>query len=240
MPKSVGKALESALRDKERPRGPPNKKISKIFSNMNRRSIFSALTLYPCIGAADISHLTDININTVIWHLGKLKAAGYVIERGSGARCVYLPEGLVPAEDVALFALLNRHKGGQILSKVLENPGSSQSQLADDLGIAHYSVSKAMKALESAGVVSIVSEGNHIRYYPTKTLAEMAENFYPKSKKFGDFLVRKLRDEEKEEPKVLKKGVDRIILEMGPKNARYTLETGINPYITILQMNKKV
>jgi len=234
MPDSVGKALEFALKEKSEPRSQSKKSASKIFSNKNRRDIYTVLTMFPCIGAAAIAHLTEISINTVTWHLGKLRAAGYVIERGAGARCMYLPEGLVPTEDVDLFSLLNRQKGSQILSLVIKNPGSSQGELADGLDIAHQSVSKVMKGLETQGVVSIVSEGNHIRYFPTRFLTDKAENFYQKSKRFSEYLFRKLKEDEKEEPKVVKKGVDRIILELGSKSARYTLEVGINPYITML------
>jgi predicted transcriptional regulator len=233
MAESVGKALETALKDKKEERGIPKRRVVRTFSNRNRRSIFSALTMSPCIGAADISRLTGIGFNTVVWHLGKLKGAGYVIERGAGVRCVYLPEGLVPAQSIALFSLLNHQKGGLILSLAVERPGNSQGELAYMSGTTNHTVSKVMKALEALGVVSVVTEGNHVRYYPTKYLADMAEVFYSDSKRFSDYLVRKLADEEGENPKVLKKGVDRMMLELGPKGSRYVLEVGINPYVTI-------
>jgi predicted transcriptional regulator len=234
MKRGVGKALESALKDKEPSHESPRKGTVKTFSNRNRRDIFSALTICPCIAPADISYIIGINVNTVIWHVEKLRASGYVIGRDIGSRRVYLPEGLIPAKDVRLFLLLNRQRGGELVSAILENPGSSQGALGNDVGMSHQTVSKVMKEMESLGVVTVVAEGNHVRYYPTNFFADKAEEFYPVSKKFSDYLVRKLRDEEGERPTILKKGLERMILELGPIKSRYTLEVGINPYITIL------
>ncbi|KYK28480.1 MAG: hypothetical protein AYK23_05560 [Candidatus Proteinoplasmatales archaeon SG8-5] len=233
MKKGVGKALESALKDKEYQRGTLKKRSVKTFSNKNRRQIYTALTTCPCISMTDLSAILDINVNTILWHLGKLKDSGFVTERDVGSRSVHLPEGLIAPEDVRLFVLLNRQMGGELLSALLENPGSAQGTLAEDIGIAHQTVSNVMKEMETLGVVTIVTEGNHVRYYPTTFFAEKAEDFYPKSKRFSEFLIKKLRDEEGEEPSILKKGLDRMILEIGPSNSRYTLEVGINPFITV-------
>ena len=234
MPKSVGKALESAIKDKEDRRETVQKRGGKTFSNKNRRDIYSSLTLAPGMGATEISHRTLIKTNTVIWHLDRLKSAGYVVERGVGGKRVFLPEGLVPAEDIALFALLNRHQTGLLLSLALGNPGCSQSDLSRSSEMGHQSVSKIMKSLESAGIISIVTEGNHVRYYPTKALSEKAENYYPKSKRFGEFLIKRMKVIEKENPKIIKKSLDKMIIEFGPKNARTAMEVGLNPYLTIV------
>ena len=205
MKKGVGKALESALKDKGYPRETYQKRAEKLFSNKNRRDIYTALTLYPCLSSADVSSITGIKINTVIWHMGKLKNSGYVIERGIGNRCVYLPEGLVKAEDVGFFSLVNHQNGGGLLTVILNEPGISQGELANATSMGKQSASSVLKGLESLGSITTVTEGNHIRYYPTKYLAKAAENFYPKSKKFGDYLVKRLTDGEREEPKILKK-----------------------------------
>jgi predicted transcriptional regulator len=233
MKKGVGKALESALKDKGYSKETHKKRAEKIFANKNRRDIYSALTICPCISTADLSEIIDINVNSVLWHLAKLKALGYVIEREIGSRSVYMPEGLIPSENVQLFLLLNRQRGGEMLSTTIEAPGISQGELAGEIGITHQTVSKVMKELEAFGVITVVTEGNHIRYYATNFFTDKAEDFYPKSKQFSDYLIKKLKDEEAEDPKVLKKGLDRMILEIGPSNSRYTIEVGINPFITI-------
>ena len=88
-----------------------------------------------------------------------------------------------------------------------------------------------MRAVESKGLISNVIEGNHIRYYPTKLLSTKSENFYTNSKRFTDFLLKKISDDG-ENPKIIKKSIDRMILELGPKNNRYVMEIGINPYMT--------
>ena len=65
MEKSVGKALETALKDRGAQVGEPRKRGKIIFSNSHRRDVFSTLTLSPCVGVSDIAHRTLIKANTV-------------------------------------------------------------------------------------------------------------------------------------------------------------------------------
>jgi predicted transcriptional regulator len=232
MGKSVGKALESALKDKEVFEKTIQKKSKDILSNGYRRAIFSELTLSPCMNIAEISRRTQINANTVGWHIDRLIKSGYVVERRVGGRRIYFPEGLVLPEEVPLFHALSRVPVRILLTLVFKNPGSSQRELSEKSGMSHQSVSKMMKYLVSSELISSVSDGSHIRYYPTKLLSEKSEGFYNRSKRYAEFLMKKLKESGGREPKIVKKSIERIILELGPKGGKYTMETGINPYMT--------
>ncbi len=234
MSRGVGKALESALKEKDIPEKTVHRKGIDIFSNRCRRAIFSELTLSPCMNIAEISRRTEIKANTAGWHIERLIKSSYIVERRVGGRRIYFPEGLVPSEDVTLFYTLNQFPVRVLLSLVFGNPGNSQSELSEKSKMSHQSVSKTMIYLVSKELISSVSDGSHIRYYPTKLLSDKSENFYNRSKRYTEFLLKKLKEGGGREPKIVKKSVERIILELGPKRGEYTMEIGINPYMTFL------
>ena len=117
---------------------------------------------------------------------------------------------------------------------IFNNPGCSQRELSENSGMSYGSVSSTMKSLQSMGLISSVSDGSHIRYYPTKLLTEKSDDYYKRSKGFAEFLLNKIQEETGSEPRIVKKSMERIILELGPKKGKYTLEIGINPYMTFL------
>ncbi len=234
MVRSVGKALETALKDKDAASGEPRRKGGSVFSNSRRRDVFSTLTLSPCVGASEIAHRTLINVNTVVWHIDRLIEPGYIVERRIGRRRIFFPEGMVGPDEVPLFLTLNKHACGLILSLVLGNPGNSQMELSKISGMSHQSISKIMKQLEDVGLMSRISDGSHIRHYPTKLLSDRSEEYYDRSKNYAQFILKKLYQDEGVEPVIVKRGLERMILELGPRKKRYTMEVGINPYMTAL------
>ena len=74
-----------------------------------------------------------------------------------------------------------------------------------------------------------------MRYYPSRLLPDGAEKFYKHAKDYSDFIVNKISKEGGARPKIIKKGLDRIIVEAGHASGRFTVEVGINPFITCLE-----
>ncbi|MCK5024721.1 MAG: hypothetical protein KAR56_03805, partial [Thermoplasmata archaeon] len=68
MVKGVGKALASAIKDED-VRAAAKRSSKHIFLNAHRRTVYSALTLTPCIGISQLASRTGIAQNTVGWHL---------------------------------------------------------------------------------------------------------------------------------------------------------------------------
>ena len=99
---------------------------------------------------------------------------------------------MVGSEEIPLFQTLNKHACGLILSLVLGNPGNSQMELSNISGMSHQSISKIMKQLKEVGLMSTISDGSHIRYYPTKFLSDRSEEYYDRSKSYAQFILKKL------------------------------------------------
>jgi hypothetical protein len=64
-------------------------------------------------------------------------------------------------------------------------------------------------------------------------ISDSSEEFYQRSRGFVNLILKKLKISEGSEPSLVKKGVDRIFVEIGHRKGRYTLEIGINPFFTI-------
>lgn len=231
MSRGVGKALASAIKD-EGVQAAVKKSSKHIFLNPHRREIYSALTLIPCIGIGQLASRTGIARNTVEWHLESLARAGYVTEHTIGRRRIFFPQGLIDHNEIDFFYILNQPRLSRILFRVIRGNGISQTEISESTGDTRQTAAKALGELENAGLVIRVADGNHILYYSTTLLPEKAEEFYQHSKDFSNHIINKLGHEGGKAPDTVKKGIDRIIVETGFASNRFTIEIGINPYIT--------
>jgi len=231
MSKGLGKALASAIKDDD-VQAATKKSSRHIFLNLHRRNIYSALTLTPCIGISQLASKTGIAQNTVEWHLESLVKSGYIAENHIGRRRVFSPQGLISNDDFKFFYILNSPRFVDILFKIIEENGMSQAEIAELTGHSRQTVAKALGVLENIDLVTKVTDGNSIRYYSTTLLPDKAEDFYKHSKDFSDHIIKKLGHQGGKEPEIVKKGLDRIIIEVGFASGRFTIEVGINPYIT--------
>ena len=232
MSEGIGKALANAIKDEAEPI--PEKRGRHVFQNSHRRRIFSILTANPCMGVVEIASECGLAQNTVEWHLDTLIKSGYIVKHSIGRRRVYFPDGLISHDQAALFQTINHPGHSAVLREVIENPGLSQLEIAEHLGKRRQPVANTLEKLESAGIVSIVTDGIHIRYYPTRMLPEKAEEFYRHSKDFSDYILIKLGREGGKPPIIIKKGLDRLIVEVGYALERFNIDVGINPYKTCL------
>ncbi len=230
MSESIGKALANAIKD---PSAAGSEKTGRhAFRNRNRRKIFSILTLTPCISAQMIARKSGLVQNTVKWHLEKLMISEYVIKHSEGRSVVYFPQGLIDNELVALFCTINHRTRGEVYNRVLHAPGASQSELSSSIGVSRNTVGRALGSLSSLGLVSTVEDGAFLRYYPTGLLAESAEGFYRHSKDFSEYIMKRLGQEGGKTPTIVKKDLDRMVVEMGATQERFTMEIGVNPFMT--------
>ncbi len=231
MNKGLGKALASAIKDDEA-QAAAKKSSRHIFLNSHRRDIYSTLTLTPCIGISQLASRTGIAQNTVEWHLESLIKAGYISENRIGRRRIFFPQGLITNDEFEFFYVLNLPRLVDILFKIIEGNGMSQAEVSELTGNSRQTVAKALGELETANLVTRVADGNNIRYYSTTLLPDRAEEFYQHSKDFSEHIIKKLGHQGGKAPDIIKKGLDRIIIEMGFASGRFTIEVGINPYIT--------
>lgn len=232
MTEGIGKALASAIKEDTPPVS--ESRGGNTFLNLHRRSIFSLLTLNPCIGITELAEKCGLAPNSVEWHIGTLIRAGYIVKHITGTRRVFFPDGLITQDQAELFQTINHPRNSILLSTVMLQPGLSQTDIAIHVAKSRQWVAKGLDELEAAGVVSVVSDGNNLRHYPTKLLPEKAEDFYRHSKDFADYMLKQLAREGGRMPVVVKKSLSKVVIEAGQASDRFSLEIGINPYMTCL------
>ncbi|MBA3045093.1 MAG: hypothetical protein KKH41_02485 [Candidatus Thermoplasmatota archaeon] len=230
MTDGIGKALASAI--KEPAAAGPDRRGRHIFQNHHRRCIFSVLTMMPCVGTGRLASECGISQSTAEWHIEALMKSGYVVKYNSGRQRLFYPNGLITGEHSNFFETLNRKGRGDVFKAILANPGNTRTDIASATGQGRRAVTAALANLEDRGLINRVTDGALARYYPTGLLPERAEEYYTNSKKFSDFIIRKLENEGGKPPTVIKKSLERVLVEMGYASDRFTMEVGINPYLT--------
>ena len=234
MGRNVGKALESAIKEPEtttRPGG--SSEDARTFGNHVRRSFFSILTFHPCMGINDIADSLEVSNSTVKWHLEKLVASGYLVERHFGRKRAFWPEGQLMDEDIQVFCILSSNNTRRLLINMIRTPGLTQKEYSKEFGMTHQGIATMAAKLESSGLAKVMVEGIHTRYYPTKLLAELSEARYEHTKAFREFIIEKLK-KNGEMPKMVKSSGNRLLLEIGPKNDLHIIEIGLDPFMTML------
>ncbi len=234
MSQNVGKALESAIKEPEtttRPGG--SSEDARAFGNHVRRNIFSLLTFHPCTGINDIAHALGVSNSTVKWHLEKLVASGYLVERHFGRKRAFWPEGQLDDDDIQLFCTLSSNNTRGLFIEIIRTPGLTQKEYSKDFGMTHQGIAMIAAKLENAGLVKVMVEGVHSRYYPTRLLTELSEARYSRTKAFREFIIEKLK-KNNEMPKMVKSSGNRLLLEIGPKTDLHIMEIGLDPFMTVL------
>jgi len=232
MSEGIGKAFANAIKDEVSPG--QDRSGRHLFQNPHRRSIFTFLSTNPCMDIGTLAARSGLSRNAVKWHLDALVKAGYITKHGMGRASVFYPEGLIGQERIPLFIIVNSPRQSLLFREIVSKPGLFQSQIAENLGRSRQWAASSIKALEAAGLVTGVADGSRLRYYPTRLLPDMADAFYKGAKDFGAYILRKLGQEGGKPPMVVKRGLDRMVVELGYQFHRFDMEIGLNPYNTCL------
>lgn len=99
--------------------------------------------------------------------------------------------------------------------------------------MTHQGIATMAAKLETAGLVKVMVEGIHRRYYPSRLLADLSEARYEHTKAFRDFIIDKL-ETNNEMPRMVKSSGNRLLLEIGPKNDPHIIEIGLDPFMSVL------
>ncbi len=233
---NVGKALESAIKEPETSTRPGGSSVdARVFANHVRRNVFSILTFHPCMGMNDIANALEVSTSTVKWHLEKLVASGYLVERHFGRKRAFWPEGQLTDEDVQVFCTLSSNNTRRLLIEIIRTPGLTRKEYSGDFEMTPQGIASMAAKLETMGLVKFMVEGIHTRYYPTRLLAELSEARYTRIRAFREFVIDKLK-KNGEMPKIIKSSGNRLLLEIGPKNDLHVMEVGLDPFMSVLDM----
>jgi predicted transcriptional regulator len=141
-------------------------KIENLLENQNRNSILQYVNANPGSTIARIAQDQHIDRGTVKYHLYKLETCGKVVlmRMGKYAR-IFRNSGAFTTAEQRVIAHLQNRNSGRILSLIMDNPGITNQELAERLGIERSAVHWHIDRFVADNLISVSQEGRQKRYF---------------------------------------------------------------------------
>lgn len=232
MPEGVGRAFQRMIGRKE-PEEKEGRRGISLLMNPVRRRLFEYLCIRPCSHLSDISKALEVSPNTAKWHLNKLREGELVVSKVSVRRTLYYPVGLVSQDSLGIFELLSEERMREVYVHLVDNPGSTQSDLAKSMKISSQTATRSTQKLEQLGLASKIQDGIYTRYFPTDILKKKREGNFTRQKTFQKNILKKL-DGEGLKPKVVRRASVSLIVEISLGAEKSILNVSTDPFATVL------
>jgi len=222
--------LGSALRRRIGAPAPPaaqdfQARRESVLMNSTRLKIFQALFNSPCSHVRGLSRAVGVAPPSVLWHLGKMEEKGMVRSREAGRRHVYYPAEMLEEEDVALLSFLGPEKRVAAVRAVTDMPGAPQKELRRLSGAN----GRTLRALVGRGILDVMKDGRHRRYYPSPLLLRRKEEAERRGRRLRQAMLSRLAQEVLQpEARDTGRGVMEVKVRLGTKTE--TLRFCRNPY----------
>jgi len=146
---------------------------NELLENDTRREIYEHIQDEPGINLRGLADEIDVAWGTLLHHLKKLEDEHLVqSERYGKYRRFFQNGSTFTEEDQQRLAALSTPSTARVAEYILENPGSSQSEVGDAIGVTASTVLFHVKRLKEVDLVEQEREGRYVHYYPQLTDAE--------------------------------------------------------------------
>ena len=139
---------------------------------MSRARIHGAILGSPGIRYRQLMRLLNVGNGALSYHL-------YVLEREMRIRSVtagpvrrFYPAGMEPPEKMVEITPLQR----KVLFTLVNEPGLSESDVAEGLQIPVHRAGRNIRVLRSKGLVRLEQAGRETRCYPTSLASELRDD----------------------------------------------------------------
>lgn len=129
--------------------------------NEHRQAILDLVRDEPGQSFTDIRRRLGLGNGAAVHHLRVLEREGFIQASRDGLRVRYVPAGM-PLPSTPYLTDVQR----VVWSAIAEQPGRSQMELAQALGLPRATVRYNANVLHRHGLVRVEREGNHKRHYP--------------------------------------------------------------------------
>ena len=195
--KKIGDALKKAVEVKlpESDTDPLKRKRASAILNKNRKDIYQALCLRPCITVSQLCEELTLSRPTINWHLTNLEEAGYIETRSFFNCTIFYPSGMLGSEESKkALCLLNDILTNKVYKQILQDPGMNTRALNEVLG-TQKSLRITLDKLQKCELITTLRDGRHLRYYPTTKLQGLVKSERRSQKIFRGALVKRLEKE---------------------------------------------
>lgn len=150
-----------------------------------RREIVELLAKRPGLNKSQIARALGIHLNLARFHLDQLEAVDLVEMRESPRDreiVCFLPRDLHLWEDPRTRVLFGGSRVTEVARAVVRQPGSTASEIGEELGLSRSGTHRHLTTLREAGLVYRFRIEQAYRHYPTPVLEAWVE----RTEKEGD------------------------------------------------------
>jgi predicted transcriptional regulator len=146
----------------------------KILDNTVRSRVFDAIEHNPGVTIKEVTEICGVGWGTAVYHLKRLEDEALVVSQRNRQFRRYFKNGggIVNGQKTA-YAELKNETGQALARAIMENPGSVQQDLCQEVGVSAPVAHKYLARLEKADLVRKEKEWRYVRYFPTSRLGEL-------------------------------------------------------------------
>lgn len=145
--------------------------------NEVRRAIHDAVVARPGMGMRDLAAKVGLDWSSVHYHVQHLVAAGLLVTFPAGRRRLVYPASAVDGDDPAQRAAVLEATTRRIAAAIAASPGTSATELVEDLKESPRVVYHHVRRLLDHGLVTAPSSASRRGLQPTpRLLALLAEH----------------------------------------------------------------
>jgi len=149
---------------------------ANVLEHPMRKHLLEAIEARPGIHLRELASAHDTAVTNTQWHLRKLEQAGLVkTQKVQGRRLYYPVQGGQGSRIQAIENAALRNPNAERVSDFLAaHAGCNQRAVAEALGMNPGTVRWHLRKLETAGLVRVIQDGPHPRYFLMRPMARAA------------------------------------------------------------------
>ena len=147
----------------------------------NRLYIYKYIVNYPGVHLRKICRELRLAMGDTQYQLSVLEKEGKIKSKRVGNHRHYYPIAVPDEQDELILAFLRQETIKEILTYLMENPGSSQQVLANFMNVSAPTIKWHMSRLIQSDLVMATKEGKIVKYFikDPKSLTSSIKNYVP-------------------------------------------------------------
>ncbi|MFA6363867.1 winged helix-turn-helix transcriptional regulator [Methanoregula sp.] len=152
-------------------------RIEELLNNKKRRTILEYVSSHPGCTIADISLNTTINRGTVKFHLFLLLRERKIVRKNDGNKMYHFKNGGASPERKQMYGYIRNPRKREILMVILNEPGISNTTLAERLSLDKSSVHRHLRQFLDEQMVESRWDGKNVGYSVTPEVVKLLAEF---------------------------------------------------------------
>ena len=201
----------------------PRESGQTYMMNPTRQAIFQYLCRFPCKHIRAMEKDLKLKLPTLIWHLRLLEKNGFITSAPFRHRKVFYPTGLIPKNDIPIFALLENAKVRNIAAALYKNKELTQKEIMILSDTYQQSVQWYLAQMKELSLINYTKKGRNTIYTDTGRIEEVKEHCNVLYDDFIKDLMIKLR-KDGVAPKVIREDAKGTIIQLDLGERKHSLK----------------